>query len=71
MYIIYFSLTAYLVVFLKHFQQEAGNDTGDANEEVDDNQTDVRCTRLVKHKGRRVHHRCNRPAEHKKTTHKT
>jgi len=51
----------YLAVELEEFEQEAGDDAGDADEEVDDNEEDVGGARFSEHERRRVHHRRYRP----------
>ena len=51
-----------LVVMREEFEEEVGDDAGDADEEVGNNEDDISRTGLVKHKRYWIHHRCDRPA---------
>ena len=53
---------ANLVVELEDLQQVAGDEAGDADEEVDHNEEDVCRARLFKHKRRWIHHGSYGPA---------
>ena len=62
-------MRVYLAVLLEEFQEEAGDDAGDAYEQIDDDEEDVRSARLSEHERRRVHHRGYTPPDN--TVHST
>jgi len=51
----------YLAVVLEQLEEKAGDDAGDADEKVDDDEEDVRGAGFSEHEGRRVHHWTDRP----------
>ena len=60
-YDMYIKQSTCLATLLKQLQQEAGYDTRNANEKVDNDETNVGCARFFEDKRRWIHHRCNRP----------